>query len=109
MPPHVIPNCFRHSGFIRSEPKDAAVAEEVLAESSNDECLSFDAVLPIDVTLANNIAINYSVATASQLTNKVIVNNVTRSQDYHNSIEDRPCEKEQPRPHRTSREATEAL
>lgn len=41
--PHVIANCSQHISFVRPEPKGAAVAEEVLAEPSNDDCLRFDA------------------------------------------------------------------
>ncbi|KAH8028879.1 hypothetical protein HPB51_020010 [Rhipicephalus microplus] len=49
-PPQVIANCFRHSGFVR--PEHAAVAddgiEEAPAESNDDDCPAFDAVLPTD-------------------------------------------------------------
>ncbi|KAH7949468.1 hypothetical protein HPB49_010871 [Dermacentor silvarum] len=56
-PPQVIGKCFRHSGFVR--PEHGAVADdgvdEVSAEFTNDDCPTFDAVLPTDVTLQDYI------------------------------------------------------
>ncbi|KAH7966927.1 hypothetical protein HPB49_020780 [Dermacentor silvarum] len=109
-PPQVIANCFRHSGFVR--PEHAAVADdgvdEVSAESTDDDCLTFDAVLPTDVTLQDYIAIDDCVATTGLLTDEEIINDVTGAQEHHDSDKE-SCEEVEPRPHRTSREVSEAL
>lgn len=109
-PPQVIANCFRHSGFVR--PEHAAVAddgiEEVSAESTDDDCPTFDAVLPTDVTFQDYIAIDHGVATSGLLTDQEIINDVTGAHEDHDSDEE-SCEEIQPRPHRTSREVSEAL
>ncbi|KAH7977451.1 hypothetical protein HPB49_001661 [Dermacentor silvarum] len=106
-PPQVIANCFRHSGFPR--PEHAAVADdgvdEVSAESIDDDCPTFDAVLPTDVTLQDYIAIDICVATTGLLTDEEIINHVTGAQEDHKSDEE-SCEEVQPRPHRTSREVS---
>lgn len=92
-------------------PKHAAVADdgddEVSAEAT-DDCPTFDAVLPTDVTLQDCIAIDDCVATTGLLTDEEIINDVTGTQEDHDSDEE-SCEEVQPRPHRTSREVLEVL
>lgn len=104
--PQVITNCFWHSGFMR--PEHVAAAKEVSAESTNDECPNFDAVLPMDVTLRDYIVIDHGVATNGLPTNEEIINDVAGAQEGHDSGEG-SCEEVQPRPHHTSIEVTDVL
>ncbi|KAH7950111.1 hypothetical protein HPB49_019724 [Dermacentor silvarum] len=106
-PPQVIGKCFRHSGFVR--PEHGAVADdgvdEVSAEFTDDDCPTFDAVLPTDVTLQDYIAIDDCVATTGLLTDEEIINDVTGAQVDHDSDEE-SCKEVQPRlivPHEKSR------
>ena len=60
------------------------------------------------MTLQDYIAIDDCVATTGLPTDQEIINDVTGAQEDHDSDEE-SCEEMQPRPHRTSREVSEAL
>lgn len=73
---------------------------DVLAESTDNDCTTFGALFPTDVTLQNYIVIDDCFVMTGLLTDHQIINDVTGIQENHGSNKE-SREKMQPRPDHT--------